>query len=48
MHFLHQALTERSLTIESPRRFAWNDRIAIHRLALVEAFNGLSHLLGAP
>lgn len=46
MFFLHHGLAERSLTIESPRSFAWHDRMAIHRIAVVEALMGLSALTG--
>jgi protein MpaA len=40
MHLLRRA-AKRSLTLESPRRLRWDERIAIHRVAVVTALERL-------
>jgi len=40
MYLLRRA-AKRSLTLESPRRLAWDERVAIHRIALVTALQRL-------
>jgi hypothetical protein len=40
MYLLRRA-AKRSLTVESPRRLPWDERIAIHRIALVAALDCL-------
>lgn len=45
MYLLRRA-AKRSLTIESPRRLSWDERVAIHRIALVTALERLRiHIL---
>jgi hypothetical protein len=39
--FLLRSAVKRSLTFESPSRLAWDDRIAMHRIAVVTALQGL-------
>jgi hypothetical protein len=38
---LRRGATKRSLTFESPRRLPWDDRVAIHRIAVVGALEQL-------
>jgi protein MpaA len=45
MYLLKNRLAKRSLTLESPRRLAWDDRIAIHRVAVVNALVQLSDMM---
>ena len=42
LHLLRRA-AERALTLESPRKRAWNERIAMHRAAVVISIDVLSH-----
>lgn len=40
--FLLQGTARRSLTFESPRRLPWDERVAIHRIAVVTALSELA------
>ena len=42
--FLLRNAAKRAMTFESPRKLAWNDRIAIHRVAVTSAIERLGRL----
>lgn len=46
MYLMKAGIAERALTLESPRRLPWDQRIAIHRTAVVNALSALSRNIG--
>ena len=44
--FLLRNASKRSLTFESPSRLPWDDRIAMHRIAVVTALERLRAAIG--
>ena len=42
--FLLRNAAKRAMTFESPRKLAWNDRIAIHRIAVTSAIERLGRV----
>jgi hypothetical protein len=45
--YLMRRAAERAVTLETPRTCAWDDRIAMHRTAVVAALAGLAELRAA-
>ncbi|HEY0798978.1 MAG TPA: hypothetical protein VGD50_07495 [Candidatus Baltobacteraceae bacterium] len=45
--YMLRRAAQRVMTFESPRSFAWKDRVAIHRIAVVSALNRLRQVLPA-
>jgi len=45
--YLMRRAAERAITLETPRARPWNDRIAMHRTAVVAALDGLAALRAA-
>jgi hypothetical protein len=48
MYLLRSRAAPRSLTVESPTSLAWDDRIAMHRIAVTTVLAGLRTLASAP
>ena len=46
MYLLWTGTAWRAMTLESPRSRPWEERLAIHRLAVVAALSGLADLIG--